>query len=142
MDYKGVLLMATKCWFSWIAVTYITSYIKLTNTPILELYPFKKESRWKSILLNLVFYFALSLVICAAHIFLWSATAINESGFVPHIALFAALLHGTLASYLVLKDRSKKDRQPLAAVVLYWHLLCGLFLGLVIEMDLMEKWIL
>jgi uncharacterized membrane protein len=142
MEIQSIIFMSIKCWLSWIAVTYIANYLKLTRTHILEIYPFTKEKRWKSILLNLSFYWVLSLVICIVHIFIWSSIDLDESGYVSHMALFAAVLHGTLAAYLVFRDRSKKDRYPLAAVIMYWHLLCGLFLAFIMEMDILGKWLL
>ena len=142
MDIQAIILMSIKCWLSWIAVTYIANHLKFTRTHILEIYPFTKEKRWKAILLNLSFYWVLSIVICIVHILIWSSIDLDESGYVSHMALFAAVLHGTLAAYLVFRDRSKDDRYPLAAVIMYWHLLCGLFLAFIMEMDILGKWLL
>jgi hypothetical protein len=141
MDITGVVGIAIKCWLAWISVSYIANFLKLTHRPLLECYPYEVDVRWKSITKNLVFYFVLSLVIVAVHVGIWSSTGLSESKYIAKFALIVALCHGALASYLVLRNRKREDRRPMAAVVLYWHLLCGLYVALVIEMEIMERWL-
>lgn len=142
MGLTSLFGMAIKCCLSWIAVSYIANYVKLTKEPLLECYPFKLAGRWKSIFSNIIFYLILSLIIVSLHVSIWSFVKLGEASYITSFAMFVALCHGVLAAYLVLRNRKREERKPMAMVVLYWHLLCGLFVGLVIEMDLLEKWLI
>jgi hypothetical protein len=142
MEISGILGMSLKCWFSWISICYIANYIELTHQPLLEIYPFSPKGKWKAIICNLLFYYALSFVIVGLHVTIWSSTGLDESDYVTKLAIFVAVIHGAIAAYLILRNRKKDDRKPMAAAVMYWHILCGLFVGIVLEIDILQKWLI